>query len=77
MPCMPGQEHVEQHDVGCVLVEEAEALGSVGGQDDVEPLAAQAGGQRLAVGLLVLDDQDLDALASDGPTTGGLLPPPR
>ena len=73
MPCMPGQQHVEEHDVRVgARSKSAQALGPVGGQDHVEPLAAEAGGQGLAVGLLVLDDQDLDAVGRST-ITGGLL----
>ena len=45
---------------GRCSLEEPDALGSVVGQDDLEALAAEPGGQGLAVGLLVLDDEDLD-----------------
>ena len=55
-----GEQHVEEHDVGTVLLEATDPLGAVLGQDHVEALAAQPGGEGLAVGLLVLHDEDLD-----------------
>ena len=59
----PGEQHVEQDDVGNLLVEEAESLVAISRQDDVEPLDGEARGQRLTVGVLVLDHQDSGALA--------------
>ena len=58
---------------GSVLDEQPDALGAVGGQDHLEALPAEPGGQCLAVGLLVLDDQDLDAVVA--PTTTGASSP--
>ena len=57
-----GQEDVEEDDVGRPVGEQAEGLDAVGGHLDVEALPAEARGQGLAVGLLVLHHEDLDAL---------------
>jgi hypothetical protein len=62
-PVHARKQHVEQDDIGVVLGEQTEAFGAVGGQDHVEAFVAETGGEGLAVGLLVLDDQDLDAVA--------------
>src|SRR5690606_40627838 len=51
------QHHVEQHDVGAVTLELAEGGVAVGGDRDLVALLAQQVGQRVAVALLVLDDQ--------------------
>ena len=53
-----GQHDVEQDEVGVDPVEEAQRLVAVAGRLDGEALAGQARGQRLAVRLLVVDDED-------------------
>ena len=58
VPAMPGQEHVQQDQVGGTGDEAPEAVGAVGGQLDLVALHGQARVQRLAVGLVVLDDED-------------------
>jgi hypothetical protein len=59
----PRQQDVQQHDVGWSLGEAAQGLGPVRGHLDLEALTAEARGQRLAIGLLVLHHEDPDALA--------------
>ena len=58
MPGLVGQHDVEQHEVGVDAMEETERLVSVAGRLDREALAGQSRGQRLPVGLLVVDDED-------------------
>ena len=53
-----GQHDVEQHEIGVHPVEQAQRLVPVPGRLDREALPGQARGQGLAVGLLVVDDED-------------------
>ena len=56
-PGLVGEHDVEQDEVGVHPVEEAQRLVAVAGRLDREALAGQPRGQRLAVGLLVVDDE--------------------
>jgi len=52
-----GQHHVEQHEVGMDSVEQAEGLVAVPGHLDGRSPPSRARGERLAVRLLVVDDE--------------------
>ena len=52
------QHHVEQHERGLRRVEPLDRLGAVGRGLDEEALALQRDRQRVAVRLLVVDDED-------------------
>ena len=58
-----GEQHVEQDDVRRPVGEEAETLEAIWGHVDIEALPPEPRGQGLAIGLLVFDHQDSDALA--------------
>ena len=53
-----GEHEVEQDEVRAELVEPQQRVGPGRGGDDVEALALELVRQRVAVGLLVLDEQD-------------------
>ncbi len=72
----PRQQHVEQHDVGSVIGEEAEALGTIGRHRDLEALSAESRRKCLAVGLFVLDHQHPGSFVDDGHRRGHLPPGP-
>ena len=54
----PGHHQVEQHDVGALPVVRGQPGRAVGGLGDLEALLCQQEAEGLAVGVLVLDDQD-------------------
>ena len=58
MPEIFGQHHVEQHERGPRRVEARDRLRAVGRGLDEEALALQRDGERVAVRLLVVDDEN-------------------
>jgi hypothetical protein len=69
-----GEHHVEQHERRAGGVEALDGLGAVGGQLHVEALALERDGERVTVGLLVVDDQDRRRIGhQDASLTSGLV----
>jgi len=59
-----GQHEIEQHEVEGLLREERDGLLAVARDGDVEALAVETDRQRVDERLLVLDEQEVDALVA-------------
>ena len=69
------EHHVEQHERGSRRVEARDRLGTVGCGLDEEALALQRDRQRVAVRLLVVDDQDERRIRHYETSETGRVPP--
>ena len=69
-----GHLHVEQQDVGDILLEGLERGVTVGDADRGVPLAGQLAHEELAKVLLIVSDEDADG-TGHGPTSGAGVAP--